>query len=144
MLYNCYLKKDRVYLPTVVHQATAVYMDVEPVTIVPATDTDRLRRALLETISKPNAFVPASVRDAREPSVVLKHSGDKSWPAFQRGASCWVIKHKGGQYKIAGYRTHSKGYWEEDPEQIVKFPPGTTVDSVIDRMIAILQSAAHQ
>jgi hypothetical protein len=32
----------------------------------------------------------------------------------------------------------------EDPEQTIKFPAGTTLDQVIDRMIAILQEAARQ
>jgi hypothetical protein len=32
----------------------------------------------------------------------------------------------------------------EDPEQTVKFPVGTTLDQVIDRMIAILREAAQQ
>src|SRR5262249_17769755 len=33
--------------------------------------------------------------------------------------------------------------WVQDPEQTVEFPPGTTLDQVIDRMIAILQEAAR-
>jgi hypothetical protein len=32
----------------------------------------------------------------------------------------------------------------EDPEQTIKFPLRTTLDQVIDRMIAILQEAAQQ
>jgi hypothetical protein len=42
-----------------------------------------------------------------------------------------------------GYRRHPDG-WHEDPEQKVDLPPGTTVDDVIDRMIAILQEAAQK
>jgi hypothetical protein len=32
----------------------------------------------------------------------------------------------------------------DDAEQLVGFPPGTTLGQVIDRMIAILQDAARQ
>jgi hypothetical protein len=32
----------------------------------------------------------------------------------------------------------------EDPDQTIEFPPGTTRDQVIDRMIAMLQEAARQ
>lgn len=144
MLYKCYLKNGTVYLPTTVNQGRALYMDVEPVTVVPAADTGRLRRAMHDTIPKENAFVAPSVEDARKPPVLLKYTGDKSWPAFKRGASYWSIYEKDGNYQIEGHRTHQRGYWEEDPEQIIKFPPGTKVDDVIERMIGILQSAAHQ
>jgi hypothetical protein len=144
MLHKCYLKKGIVYLPTVVNQGTAVYMDVEPVITVPVIDAGALRQTLSDLISKPNTFVTPSVEDARKPPVILKHSGDRNWPSFRRAATCWVIKHKGGLYKIAGHRTHQLGYWEEDPEQTIQFPPGTTADEVVDRMVAILQDAAHQ
>ncbi len=144
MLYKCYLKNRTVYIPTTVSQGRALYMDVEPVTVVPIADVQRLRGAMRETIPKENKFVAPSVEDARKPPVLLKYTGDKSWSAFKRGASSWSIYEKDGNYQIEGHRTHPKGYWEEDPEQIIKFPPGTKVDDVIERMIGILQSAAHQ
>ncbi len=31
----------------------------------------------------------------------------------------------------------------DDPEQVITFPSGSTVDQVVDRMIAILQDAAR-
>ena len=38
MLYKYYLRKGTVYLPTTVNQGTALYMDVDPVTVVSATN----------------------------------------------------------------------------------------------------------
>ena len=143
MLYKCYLKNGTVYIPTIVNQGRAVYMNVEPVTVVPIADAERLRRAMRDTIPKENKFVAPSIEDAQKPPVLLKYTGDKSWSAFKRGTSPWSIYEKNGNYQIEGYRTHRKGYWEEDPEQIIKFPPGTSVDDVIDRMIGILQDAAR-
>jgi hypothetical protein len=32
----------------------------------------------------------------------------------------------------------------EEPEQTIEFPPGTTLDHVIDRMVATLQDAAQR
>jgi len=142
MLHTCYLKKDTVYLPTMVSQGIARYMDVDPVTVVLVTNTEGLRRALRDTISKENPFRAPTVEDARKPPVILKYTGDKSWSAFMRGASCWSIYEKDRTFQIEPYRVHAKGYWEPDRDQFIKFPSGTSIDVVIDRMIAILQSAA--
>jgi hypothetical protein len=142
MLYKCYLKKGTVYLPTTVSQGIALYMDIDPVATVPVTDTERLRQTMRDTIPKENPFVAPSIEDARRPPVLLKYTGDKSWSAFMRGASSWSIYEKDGIYQIEGYRTHQMGYWERDPDQIIRFSSGTPISDVIDRMIAILQSAA--
>jgi hypothetical protein len=142
VLYKCILKKNTVYLPTTVNQGIAVYMDVDPVTVVPVVDTERLRQAMRDTIPKENAFRAPSVEDARRPPVMLKYTGDKSWSAFMRGASIWSIYEKDGLFQIEPYRVHAKGYWEPDRDRFIKFPSGTSIDVVIDRMIAILQNAA--
>ena len=142
MFHTCYLKKDTVYLPTMVSQGIARYMDVDPVTVVLVADTERLRQAMRDTILKENPFRAPTVEDARKPPVILKYTGDKSWSAFMRGASCWSIYEKDGIFQIEPYRIHPKGYWEPDRDNFIKFPSGTSIDVVIDRMIAILQSAA--
>jgi hypothetical protein len=144
MLYNCFLKDDVVYVPTVVKMQTGVYSDVEPVAVVPIANTDVLRRSFLEAIERGNAVVPNPPKDNWPPPVLLKYTGAKTWSAFKRGALAWSIKEKDENYQIVGYRTHRDGYWQEDPDQKIDFPPGSAVDEVIDRMIAILQEAARQ
>ena len=62
-------------------------------------------------------------------------------PGF--GAESSLYK-TGGHYQIVGYRKHRKGYWEDDPNQKIELPSGSTVDDVIVRMIAILQDRARQ
>jgi hypothetical protein len=98
--------------------------------------------AVHDTIPRQNAFVPPSLEDARRPPVLLKYTRDKSWSAFKRGASHWSIYEKDGEYRIAGYRTHQKGYWERDPDQTIELPPGTGIDD--ERTICILQDATRQ
>lgn len=145
MLYHCYLKKGIVYLPTIVNQGIGRYLDVEPMTVVPVADTDRLRRAMRDTIPEENRFVPPSIEDARRPPAVLKYSGDKSGGAFTRGTSSWSIYGEHGVYQIKGYqRIHGEGSFAPDDEQTIKFPLGTRINDVIDRMIAILQDAARK
>lgn len=140
MLYKSYLRNRVVYVPTVGKRG-GVYTIIEPVAAVPVDNTDGLRRAFYDTIARKN--VPILPSKGTWPTPLLpKYAGAKSWSAFARDASTWSIKENEGGYQIVGHRKHPKGYWVEDPEQKVEFPPGATVEQVIDRMIAILQDAA--
>jgi hypothetical protein len=144
MLCSCYLRDYVVYVPTLARRAREpVYTHIEPVGVVSIANTEAVRRTLLETIARKNPTIPDPDQKARDaPSIILKYAGVRSWSAFYRNASTWSIREDDGVYKIIGYRKHSKGSWLQDLEQQIQFPVGTTVDDVVDRMIAILQEAA--
>jgi hypothetical protein len=142
MLFHGYLKKGIVYVPTVVKLQTGAYMDVEPVAVVPAANTDALRGAFSEAVARKNVVVPNPPKDKWPPPVLPRYAGTKSWSAFAKGVSLWSIEETNGDYRIVGYRMHPKGYLQEDSEQITDLPPGSTAGDVINCMIAILQSAA--
>lgn len=144
MLYNCFLKKGVVYVPTVAKLQTGAYTDIEPVAVVPVSNTESLRRAFPDAIARKNAIVPNPPKDDWPPPVLLKYAGVKTWSAFARGAAQWSIKEKDERYQIVGHRTHRDGYWVEDSDQTTDFPPGATVDDVVERMITILQGAARK
>jgi hypothetical protein len=144
MLFNSYLRKSVVYVPTVVKLQTGAYVDVEPVAVTSVTDTVGLRRAFLDAIARKNAIVPPPPKDKWPPPVLLKYAGVKTWSSFARDASIWSIGDRDGNFQIIGYRDHPDGYWAPDSEKKIDFPPGSRVEVVIDRMIAILQDAARQ
>ena len=144
MLFHAYLRNALVYVPTVVKLQTGAYMDVDPVAVVPVTNTDGLRHALLDAIARKNAIVPPPPKDDWPPPVLLKYAGVKTWSAFARNAAVWSIEETDGNFLIVGYRTHRKGYWEEDARQKTSFPLGSTVHDTVERMIAILQGAAQK
>lgn len=144
MIYKCYLKKDTVFVPTVVRLQSPVYMDVDPVAVISVTDSLGLRKAFLDTIARKNNSVSPSSEEIRGRPVILKYSRDRNWSAFQRGASIWHIKENDGNYQIIPYSTQQKGYWAPDLDHAIEFHPGTMVTDVIDRMIAILQNAARK
>ena len=144
MPYNCYLKKNTVYIPTSAKLTTGAYTEIEPVAVVPAADTEALRRAFLDTMARGNPVVLNPQDDNWPPPVLLKYAGAKSWSAFMRGAAVWTIKDYGGNYQIVGRRVQPRGNAPEDPEQRVSLPPGSTVNDAVDRVIEILQSAASK
>jgi hypothetical protein len=106
--------------------------------------TEDLRRALLETIARKNVVIADPDPNAlRALPLLPKYAGVRSLSAFYRNASTWSIAEDDGVYKILHYRKHPKGYWEEDSAHEIQFPARTTVDDVVDRMIAILQETAR-
>jgi hypothetical protein len=143
---NCHisLRNGIVYMPTMGKMSKGFYRGVEPVAVVAAENTEALRQALNGTIARGNPAVPQPQRRQDwPPPVVLKYAGVKSWSAFERGRRVWDINEKDGVFQIAGNIRGLNG-WVEDPKQTITFPPGTSVDSVIDRMIAILHDAARK
>jgi hypothetical protein len=142
MRSHLYLRKGKVFIPTFGRVPGGPYRDIEPVAVVEVSDTEGLRRAFRETMARGNPPVGPYPRP-NPPPVVVKHAGVKSWGAFARGASPWVIEERDGKYQIVGHRREPNN-WAEDPEQTVDFPTGTTLDQVLDRMIKILQEAARQ
>jgi hypothetical protein len=146
MLFTCYLRGGIVYVPTVARRKSEpIYTNIEPVSVVPLNSPEGVRRALLETIVRKNAVIPdRDAKAVRAPPLLPKYAGVRSLSAFFRGASTWSIIEDDGNYKILCYRRHPKGYWQPDLGREIQFPVGTTVDDVVDRMIAILQEAAQQ
>jgi hypothetical protein len=142
MRCHLYLRKGKVFIPTFGRVPGGPYRDIEPVAVVDVSNADDLRRAFRETIARGNPPIGPYPRP-NPPPVVVKYAGVKSWGAFARGALPWSIEEENGIFQIIGRRRTLDG-WVEDPEQTVKFPVGTTLDQVIDRMIAILREAAQQ
>ena len=142
---NChiYLRNGIVYLPTMGKMEKGFYRGVEPVAAVPVSNTEALRRALAETLARGNPTVPMLQRSEWPPPVLLKYAGVKSWSTFEQGMLLWDIKEDDGRFRIESNSKRSNGMWKEDPEQTIKFTPETSVATVIDRMIAILQGATR-
>lgn len=145
MLVSCTLKDGTVYIPTVAKTKAGFHIAGEPVAVVPVTDADALRRAVREAMAKGNPAISTPTRETFPPSVLPKYTGDRSWSAFMRGVSEWEIYEKDGKYQLTPWVKDPEGSqsWVPDTAHKITFPPGTTVDQVIDRMIAILQAAAR-
>jgi hypothetical protein len=145
MLVTCYLRDGVVYVPTMARRVSEpIYTTIEPVSVVPLSSSENVRRVLLETIARKNILIPnPDPKALRAPPLILKYAGVRSWSAFFRNASTWNITEDDGIYKILYYRKHPKGYWQPDLAREIQFPVGTTADDVVDRMLAILEETAR-
>jgi hypothetical protein len=72
----------------------------------------------------------------------LKYAGVRSWSAFERSTLTWDLKSRNGRYEIAAQRRRPDRGWEPDPTHTVVLPSQSTVEDLIDRLIAILQGSA--
>jgi hypothetical protein len=142
MYSHLYLRNYTVYVPTMGKMGEGFYRGVEPVAVVSASNTEALHQALAATIARGNPDVPKLLRREWPPPVLLKYAGVKSWSAFERGMLLWNIVERDGTYQISGHTKQPNGMSKVDPEQTIKFKPGTSVDRVVDRMVAIVQEAA--
>jgi hypothetical protein len=138
------LRKGTVYLPTMGKMDKGFYRGVEPVAVVSVSNTEALRQALAATIARGNPDVPMLRRRELPPPVLLKHAGVGNWSTFERGMLLWSITENDGIFQITGQEKQPDRMWRDDPEQTINFPPGSTADDVIERMIAILQDAARR
>lgn len=141
---HVYLRKGTVYLPTMGEVEKGFYRGVEPVALVSVTNTESLRQALLATIARGNPTVPRLRRSEYPPPVLLKCAGVKTWSAFDRDASLWTISEAGGHFVIIPYKKRPTGESVQDQNDKIEFPPGSSADVVIERIISILQQTAQK
>jgi hypothetical protein len=145
MRTNYYLVKGIVYLPTWgAFTKTGALRVVEPVAVVPLSDTVGLRRAFREVLARGNPAVPPLSGDQLKQRILPKYTGIKSDRAFYRSAESWSIEEKNGLYKIIGKQRRPDAGWKDDPKQTIDFPPGTDAEQVIERAIAIIEAKARE
>jgi hypothetical protein len=120
------------------------YRGVEPVALVSVTNTESLRQALSATIARGNPTVPRLRRSEYPPPVLLKYAGVKTWSAFDRDASLWTISEAGGHFVIIPYKKRPTGESVQDQNNKIEFPPGSSADVVIERIISMLQQTAQK
>ena len=144
MYWQFYLRMGLVYVPTTAMVQHGFYQIVEPIVIVPVSNSDAIKRALADTMGRGNPKVPAPDPYDRSPPVLTKYAGVKSWSTFVRNASLWGIDERENNFKIIGYRRDPPNGWTRDKALDEPFPSDTSADKVIERMFAILQEAARK
>jgi len=142
---SIYLREGVVFLPTTGKIPRAYSVIGEPVDVVDASETAELKRAFHRAIARGNPTVPMPpLDDDPNDFALVKYAGVKTLAAFDRGLRIWRLSDHRGIYRIIGYKPRRDRGWEEDHSNIVTFTPGTPLDEVIDRAIAIDQEKAKE
>ena len=144
MLHRCYLRKGIAYVPIMARVTAGYYMEQEPVVLVPVSNTQALQEALKTAIGRGNPMIPTPTRANMPPPLMPKYAGVKDWNTFARSAATWKISERNGAYQIIRGKDAVRGRFDEDPERTVALPLGSTIDDVIERLIPLMQEAAHE
>ena len=138
MLWNLYLSKGIVIIPTVSKTVAGFYLETEPVEVVPTQDVDRLELALKRTIERGNPIVPTPTRAKFPEPVVLKYAKENSLASFEKRASCFSLVKRDSVYEIKRLPKRANGGWEDDPDntEIVSLDAG--IDVAVKQMIAMV------
>jgi hypothetical protein len=145
-LVSCFVRKGIVYRPMWAKDTNGLFHSIEPVAVVPAEDTEGLRRAFRDAMAFGHPVVPAIPWQEREkqPFVVLKYAGVKSFSTFQRDTFGLHLSDKDGIYKVVVERRRRRRQgWEPDPDQTFILSPGSTLDDAIERAIQLIQEKSR-
>jgi hypothetical protein len=135
-MWHFYVRRGKVYLPTVALTDAGYFLDLEPVEVIDATDTEELTHSLTEAILAGNQVISAPTRTAHSQSVVSKTAGVKSCSAFEKGACCYSVYRKPTGYEIPALEQMSDGGWVENMDMIENLPLSMLAGEVAARLVA--------
>ena len=149
MIVSPLLYKGTVHIPTsYIVERGGPFFEGTPLESVAVEQTERLRLAILSATDRGNAPITrAEVTAIRATNIppMLAATGARSWHDLDRQMKgSWNLIEKDGLYQIRVDEPMEPRGWQEDKTRRVEFPPGTPVEDVIDRLIAMIQERARQ
>jgi len=144
--WSVFYANSKVLIPTQVETTAGVGSLEDPMEVIDVDHTDDLKRVILTTIAKGNPIVPhPSQEEMSKPINIHKKLGFKSYKAFNRNAQSLDIHYFDNIYNIFFniVPKNGRGY-NRDTSKTITFPSGTPVESVVDKLIEIIQETHRQ
>lgn len=139
-----------IYIPTVHRVEGHGFLVMKaPIDAVSPEQAEGLREAIRAALARGNPSMSAdearaTLNDDRN-SDTLRATQAKSWFALDRQtAGLWTLAEENGLYEIRVDEPLETRGWHEDETKRIRFPPGTSVDDVINRLIAMIQECAQE
>jgi len=114
-MWHLYVVEGRVVVPTVALTEAGFYWNVEPCAVVDVADRDGLKDAIQAMIQRGHPKVPTPSQESFKRPVVLKFTTARSWRAFEKKASFWMLSQAEGHFLISRGRLAGRGGWQFDP-----------------------------
>jgi hypothetical protein len=136
-----YLRRSKIYIPSIAKDQSGVYIHIEPVSSISVADTLGFEDVFRKLIAQGNPLISNRPRDNKDASPILKVAGVKTFTAFAQGALVWGVDELNGCYTILPYKKGKPRGWVPDRERKIEFPPETAVNEISDRLISMIQDA---
>jgi hypothetical protein len=91
-MWSVYIRKGKVFVPSQFRTEAGFYMSGDPVYVADLSDRDDIKRSIAETLNHGCPVIPTPPLSKLDKWAVLRHAGVASVAAFEKGASCWVVK----------------------------------------------------
>jgi hypothetical protein len=140
MLWQFYLRKGSVYVPTTAQTEAGFYLDIEPVEVAAVQDLEAVQRAIVGAMNRGNPRVPTPTRATSPKPVVLKYSDVKSWSRFERDAENWTLADGNGGYQLVPGRRRADRGWEDDLDKKEEFPADIGIEGVARQVARSIRS----
>ena len=142
MYCQLYIRNGIAYVPITAKTEAGYYMNVDPVEVVPVSDTESFARAVDRVIAHGHPIVPTPTRASGFPKpVVPKYAKLGSWRAFEKGATSWKLVEKDGVYTIEQWQKREQGGWLPDPDRDEQLPQGASLDDAVRRLVERIQES---
>ncbi|MDR3404266.1 MAG: hypothetical protein P4L99_17340 [Chthoniobacter sp.] len=130
--HHLFIGRDSVVIPTVARTTTGLFLDFEPVAVLPLSDPAAIRASLTELITQGNPEIPLPPRDAYRPPAG-RYAGIKSWPALIRKFDCIGFSQEGDEFRI-DFSPHDA--MADDPARARRVPAADIVAEVLGQILA--------
>jgi len=109
IVVELYALRDRVILPTIAETPDGIYLEMEPVTVLGASDVQGLEAALRERRARGNPVVAGPGLQGWPRHVVLPYAGVKSNAALQKKARGWGVRLHADGVTVFPYTPYQPG-----------------------------------
>ena len=119
------------------------WLDVEPVENASKRNPQSVSDAVRKSIGRSEAVVPTPLRGSFPEPVVLSHTDNRSWSAFEKKAfsQISIIRSVAGTYSFERYRPAVGGIGVEVDTELVKASPlAGTLDDAITELLRLMSA----
>jgi hypothetical protein len=140
MHWSLYLRKNKLYIPSVAQTEAGFYLEVDPVDVIDRDDCDGVCAAVSRVLAMGNPIIPTPTRAAFPKWVILKYSGVRSHSVFEREAEKWSIQKDSHRYVLRHERRHAEGGWGEEPLYSESLPDTISIEDLGRRIFLLIKS----
>lgn len=133
--------RDKAYLPVLARLESGMGVLTEPV-FTAELKVDKLVAAIKKVIEARQQTLPDPTREEwqKRQDPVLAATRARSWKALARNGASYGIEQTDNTIRVDMSYTDKKGRWQNDPEKVRLFSKDTSLEEVVEVILADVRS----